>query len=253
MTKMDDCTIQRLNALNCAFYQTFSESFSLTRAAVQPGVKKALAKFSPKRTILDIGCGNGNLMLVLEESKFAGYYVGIDFSENLVQASQGTFQKLKGQVSFQAEFAIFDLINSNWHAFPFQREWDVICSFAVFHHIAGQKMRMSIFQHIHDLLSPESLFIFSVWQPQNSWRLRERFVEWNIVDIDEDSVEKGDVLLDWKAEKIPQQRIGYRYVHIFDQNELEYLADKTDFTLLESFYSDGKEGNVALYQIWKKR
>ena len=73
-----------------------------------------------------------------------------------------------------------------------------------------------------------------------------------LVGIDADDVEDGDVLLDWKAEQATTQNIGYRYVHIFQQEELTELAEQNGFSINTSYYSDGKEGNIGLYQIWEK-
>jgi hypothetical protein len=64
-------------------------------------------------------------------------------------------------------------------------------------------------------------------------------------------VEAGDVLLDWRAEA-QKGKVGYRYVHRFTQDGLERLREGTPFRLADSFFSDGKEGNLALYQKWQK-
>jgi hypothetical protein len=86
----------------------------------------------------------------------------------------------------------------------------------------------------------------SVWQWQNSPRLKKRVVPWSTVNIDPEDLDDGDVLLDWRAGKT----IGYRYVHTFSEDSLSILAKKAGFKVIESFYSDGKEGNLALYQLW---
>jgi hypothetical protein len=65
-------------------------------------------------------------------------------------------------------------------------------------------------------------------------------------------MEDGDVLLDWKAEQSSAKRTGYRYVHIYQETELLEIADEVGCEIIQSFYSDGKEGNLGLYQIWKR-
>jgi 2-polyprenyl-3-methyl-5-hydroxy-6-metoxy-1,4-benzoquinol methylase len=245
--------VERLVTLNREFYQTFSASFSSTRGQVQPGVSHA-AKYIPATgNILDIGCGNGNLMQVLKKNQFRGTYGGIDFSENLIAESSHTYQSMDNQATFQASFHVFDLVLSDWKAFPLKMGWDVICAFAVFHHIPGREKRAEILNHMHTMLKPESQFILSVWQPQNSQRLASRFLNWEKIGLQETDVEEGDTLLDWKAEQSSNNKIGFRYVHIFNEQELKRLAAETGFSIRDSFYSDGKEGNIGLYQIWKKR
>ncbi len=251
MTLVDNNTIQRINALNCEFYQTFSGSFSSTRSQAQPGVKRVAKRFPMDGNILDLGCGNGNLMQVLSANNFRGMYAGVDFSENLIEESRHAYQNLGSQTAFQTKFSFFDLALSNWSEFPIKMGWDVICAFAVFHHIPGKEKRSEIFRQIHFMLQPGSEFIFSVWQPQNSQRLAKRFLNWTQVGLQESDVEEGDALLDWKAEEVCVHKVGFRYVHIFNQDELVELAAKTDFSIKTSFYSDGKGGNLGFYQIWQ--
>lgn len=250
---MENSVIEKLVALNREFYQTFTSSFSSTRSQVQAGVKQIAAHFPKDSNILDMGCGNGNLMQVLQEHDFRGTYAGVDFSENLIRECQRNYQVLSNQSAFQTKFAIFDLVLADWNAFPIKMDWNVICAFAVFHHIPGKQKRSAIFRHIHSLLKPESEFIFSVWQPQNSSRLAKRFLLWDQVGLQDTDVEEGDYVLDWKAEQSSTNKIGFRYVHIFNEQELKNLAAETGFSLSRSFYSDGKEGNIGLYQIWKKK
>ena len=251
MTLVDDNTIQRINALNREFYQTFSGSFSASRYQVQPGVKQIAKHFPSTGNILDIGCGNGNLMQVLQQNDFRGTYAGVDFSENLIIESQHVFQTLDSDPVFQTHFSVFDLVMSDWNEFPLKMEWDVICAFAIFHHIPGKENRSRIFRHIQNILKPKSEFIFSVWQPQNSLHLKKRFQAWNEVGLLESDVDEGDFLLDWKAEQSVDNKVGFRYVHIFNQDELEKLAAEIGFSIIECFYSDGKGGNLGFYQIWQ--
>jgi hypothetical protein len=59
-------------------------------------------------------------------------------------------------------------------------------------------------------------------------------------------VDAGDYLLDWRS-----GGEGLRYVHHFDEAELQGLAERSGFQIDETFYSDGETGNLGLYEIWK--
>ena len=249
---MDKNTIHTINALNREFYQTFSDSFSSTRYQVQPGVSRILKTLPSKSAILDLGCGNGNILKELVKTRFSGTYYGVDFSENLIQKSRQMYRGLETPAQFEADFSVFDLLQSNWDAFPVSDEWEIILAFAVLHHIPGNEMRKNLFQNVHAILKPAGRFIFSVWQPQNSRRLVKRFQSWEQVGLKESDVEEGDVLMDWKAGESQSNKAGYRYVHIYSNEELEKLAAETGFSIDDSFYSDGKEGNIGLYQVWQK-
>jgi hypothetical protein len=70
---------------------------------------------------------------------------------------------------------------------------------------------------------------------------------WSTVGLDADDLDKGDVLLDWRAGDAP----GLRYVHTFDEASLTALAESAGFRIIQTFYSDGKSGDLALYQVWQ--
>jgi hypothetical protein len=123
--------------------------------------------------------------------------------------------------------------------------------FAVLHHIPGSDTRRRILQSIHKILPKESSFFLSVWQIQNSPRLLQRIHPWTEIGMDESQVEPGDVLMDWRAQNPGgDEKPGYRYVHMFTEQELERLAGESGFRVMEKYYSDGKEGNLALYEEW---
>jgi hypothetical protein len=64
----------------------------------------------------------------------------------------------------------------------------------------------------------------------------------------EEEVDEGDYLLDWRS-----GGAGLRYVHHFSEGELAALAESSGFEIVDTFYSDGKEGNLSIYQVWRKR
>ena len=70
---------------------------------------------------------------------------------------------------------------------------------------------------------------------------------WSTVGINEENLDEGDVLLDWRA----GETLGLRYVHTFAEDELTQLAKDGGFRVVDNFYSDGKSGDLALYQIWQ--
>ncbi len=206
----------------------------------------------PAITILDLGCGNGNILKELVKIGFSGSYCGVDFSDHLIEKSRQAYRELEGKAAFKADFSVFDLIQSDWTDFPAAGEWEVILAFAVLHHIPGMGERKKLFQNIHALLKPAGKFIFSVWQPQNSRRLLKRFQNWEQAGLTEADVENGDILMDWKADESQINGVGYRYVHLYSIEELERSAAEMGCSVEDSFYSDGKEGNIGLYQVWKK-
>ena len=88
-------------------------------------------------------------------------------------------------------------------------------------------------------------FILSNWQFLNSPRWQVRIQPWERVGLTASDVGPDDYLLDWR-----RGGEGLRYVHHFSEAELAALAEGAGFEVVETFFSDGAEGNLGIYQVW---
>jgi SAM-dependent methyltransferase len=244
---VDTATAQTLIRLNQQFYQTFAKQFSATRQQIQPGVQKVIRQIPQRSRILDLGCGNGKLWQRLVEQGFQGEYAGLDFSDELLDvAAQQASQTIARRPEISHPLFIqADLTDKGWENNAPQPAYDFVLAFAVLHHLPGGPTVIQTLQQIHRFLAPGGKFVFSVWQFLNSPRLRERIQEWSTIGLSDNQVEPGDYLLDWR-----QGGHGLRYVHHYDPDELRRLATRCGFVSTEEFLSDGKGGNLSLYQTW---
>jgi 2-polyprenyl-3-methyl-5-hydroxy-6-metoxy-1,4-benzoquinol methylase len=172
---------------------------------------------------------------------FAGTYLGTDFSQALLGEASRRYQG-----RFPAQFLALDLIQPDWSGSLPSKTFDLVFCFAVLHHIPGEEQRLAICQNIYNYLPKGGKLFLSNWQFLKSERLKTRILPWETVDLNQDQVDQGDYLLDWR-----RGGQGIRYVHHFTQEELTNLADESGFRILEFFHSDGKEGNLSLYQVWE--
>ena len=239
---MDSATAARLIQLNKNFYTRFGDSFSATRHRIQPGVRRALDMLKGDESILDLGCGNGELARELAKRGHRGTYLGADFSLPLLREAE--FQP----EAFSATFVEVDLTKLSIISdrLSVAGGWSLITCFAVLHHIPSTELRLNILRTVRQLLKPDGLFIHSNWQFLNSEKLKGRIKAWEGVSILPSEVDAGDYLLDWRS-----GGAGIRYVHHFSASELDELADAAGFRVVESFSSDGETGNLGLYQVWK--
>jgi len=232
---------QKLLELNRRFYFDFGSSFSSTRHRLQPGVRKILDGLVGTESILDLGCGNGELARTLAQNGFHGAYLGLDFSLPLLHDARTQPD------DFSAVFGEADLSASTWDQTLIPGQYSLITAFAVLHHIPSFDLRLNILSKVRRLLAPGGKFIHSNWQFLNSEKLRARVQPWNVAGLSNGDVDDGDYLLDWRS-----GGSGLRYVHHYSAQELEQLSADTGFNVMESFFSDGDGGNLGLYQVWER-
>lgn len=247
---MDHETIKVLLTLNREFYQRFASPFSATRRQVQPGVRKVLEWISrnlpESRRFLDLGCGNGTLAYELNNAGFKGEYIGLDASQDLLETARTVIPKLEGS-NMHLSFIQSNLAEAGWELkLPDHHPFDVVFAFAVIHHLPGNTLRLQLLNQVNALLKSQGCFFLSVWQFMNSPRLRNRIQPWNTIGLEQNQLELGDTLLDWR-----HGGKGLRYVHHFTEAELNFLAEQSGFKVMETFLSDGKGGNLGLYQVWE--
>ena len=246
---MNSSTAARLIEINRDFYTRFGVSFSATRRRIQPGVRRVLEMLNGDESILDLGCGNGELARQLAKRGHRGTYLGVDFSVPLLREAEAP------PGSFTASFREVDLTQLSpgneqssviSHQLLKTDHWSLITCFAVLHHIPSRELRLNILRTVHELVEPDGLFIHSNWQFLNSEKLKARIRLWDVVAVLGSDVDANDFLLDWRS-----GGEGLRYVHHFDEIELKELAESTGFQIRDVFYSDGGTGNLGLYEVWK--
>jgi tRNA (uracil-5-)-methyltransferase TRM9 len=236
-------TIARLLALNKQFYQTFGREFSSTRQHLQPGVQRVLDGLGGDESILDLGCGNGEVARELMRRGHRGPYTGLDFSPPLLEVAR------LGWEDAPATFLRADLASTDWDkkiVASLAEPFDLITAFATLHHIPGQEMRLMILHKVRTLLHTAGRFVHSEWQFMKSEKLKGRVQPWKEAGLSPEEVEAGDYLLDWRS-----GGRGLRYVHHFEEAELEELAAACRFRIRQAFQSDGKNGLLGLYQVWE--
>jgi tRNA (uracil-5-)-methyltransferase TRM9 len=242
---MKNQTVIRLLALNKQFYQTFGHEFSSTRARLQPGVLKVLDSLTGDESILDLGCGNGEMARELMRRGHQGRYAGVDFSPPLLEAAR------HGWEDAPATFLRADLASADWDkkfaAAP-TPPFDMVTAFATLHHIPGEELRIKLLNKVHALLLQGGRFVHSEWQFLKSEKLKDRIQPWDEVGLTTEEVDEGDFLLDWRS-----GGRGLRYVHHFSETELESLAADCLFRVEQTFHSDGANGLLGLYQVWRAK
>jgi ubiquinone/menaquinone biosynthesis C-methylase UbiE len=134
---MNSSTAAYLIEINRDFYTRFGDSFSATRHRIQPGVRRVLERLKGDESILDLGCGNGELARELAKRGQRGPYLGVDFSLSLLREAGSQPE------GFPARFLQADLTQLSAFSDKLLAVdgWSVITAFAVLHHIPSMELR----------------------------------------------------------------------------------------------------------------
>ncbi|MEI8132314.1 MAG: class I SAM-dependent methyltransferase [Leptolinea sp.] len=252
---MNETIVHALLEINRRFYQDYAESFASTRRRIQDGVRH-LVQDLPDGRYLDLGCGSGALAQYwtrprLDGTYRRGLYMGVDFSAGLLAEAR---RELPPELpsGLGVAFHQRDLMAPDWHTDIEGTPFDELFAFAVLHHLPGDNHRIDFLNQARSLVKPGTGFILSVWQIQHSPKLMARHQPWSDAGLQDDQVEAGDVLLDWRqSSKGSPQSAGLRYVHMFNEADLAGLAVQTGWKVESTAYHDGHTGNLGLYQVWR--
>lgn len=237
---MDKSTIDRLLALNRAFYAAFSRPFADSRSLSDPALTAILPHIPSRARVLDVGCGNGRLAVLLDRERPGAAYIGIDALPELIEMA---LERAAGLTHVLAEFHVGDITQPGWSG-TLRAGFDCIVCLAVLHHIPGFDLRAQTLREMAGLLAPEGCLILSTWQFLDSPRFRNRIVSWAEAGIAEESLEPGDYLLDWR-----RGGRGFRYCHLVDAAEVERLAAASSLRVRETFRAGGREGTLSLFAV----
>jgi tRNA (uracil-5-)-methyltransferase TRM9 len=244
---MDRKVAEKLLALNREFYATFARPFATSRPVCDPTLLCILPYIPQRARVLDVGCGNGRLALLLDRERPGVTYLGIDAAPALIEVARAQADRL---TTISAEFCVVDVARPGWGgaltgappSTAFRTHFDCVVALAVLHHIPGFDLRVRVLRDVVSVLEPGGCLILSTWQFLGSARMRRKIVDWAEVGISPEALDPGDYLLDWKREGR-----GLRYCHLVDEAEVERLAAESGLRVRETFRAGGREGNLSLF------
>jgi len=240
---MDQETIATLLALNREFYTALAGPFGASRPADDPALTPILAHIPQCARVLDVGCGNGRLALLLERERPGSSYVGVDAVPQWIeQARAGRGEHLA------ASFHVADVTQPGWAGALPPEPFDCAVALAVLHHIPSFELRAQVLRDVAAVLAPAGRLLLSTWQFTSHPRTRRKIVPWAAIDMAEEKLEPGDFLLDWK-----RGGYGRRYCHLVDEAELLRLAAAAGFQVTETFRAGGREGDLSLGAVLTTR
>ena len=190
-------------------YNSISHDFSNTRAIPWEELAVFLPQLKDGAQILDLGCGNGRLLKVLEQSGKPYNYLGVDFSQELVKEAKQKFPT--------REFMVADMSQLD---FP-EKSFDAICLIASFHHLSDKKERLDLLKKIHFWLKPGGVLFMTNWYLWQNKYLKYFFKNFS------QKRSLNDFFIPYKLPN--SQKVYWRYYHHFTQRELKQLLLASGF------------------------
>jgi len=156
-----------------------------------------------KGSWLNLGCAHGSDFLPFKDS-FELH--GVDFSDEMLKLAR----RYSLKYDFNVELSLADV-----RQLPYpDNSFDWAISVATYHHIKGKQERLKALNELNRVLKPGGeafITVWNRWQPGFWLKPKDLYVPWR----------KKDKTL-------------YRYYHLFSYAELEILARKAGFSILES-------------------
>jgi len=250
---MRDRTINQLNEINRRFYLRSAEEFHRTRRGPWRGfcrllelARPALLHRDPLR-VLDVGCGNGRFLRLLDFPDGSVEYVGVDFSPPLLLRAR----RLPRPARSKPSFLELDLLREPLDARLWSSRFDLIVVLGLLHHLPSHAFRRRLLQDCAGLLAPGGLLAFSCWDFRRAARLKRRRAAWSLAGgeapIDESDLEMGDELLCFGRD--PD---ALRYCHFADSAERRALVAATGLKPRAEFRADGREQDLNHYFLLER-
>lgn len=157
-------------------YNIISKEFSASRSYIWPDLKPFLRNVKPNLNVLDVGCGNGRLLLGLPKEV---NYTGLDISKELLFEAKKAYPE---QEFFEADITG----ESTWKHLP---QYDYIFCVAVLHHLPTQKDQQFVLEQVKKHLKPKGKVLitaWNLWQPKYlkyHFDLKTKLQNWHFVYI----------------------------------------------------------------------
>lgn len=203
-------------------YNKIAHHFSGTRYDTWPELMQFKPLIKNGQYIMDWGCGNARLFLMLKNYDIK--YFGVDISDELLKIAKtkhANFVKA-GKAKFFCTAKKDKVFKPNF--------FDLVFMVASFHHLPTTAARLKLLKKIYKELKPGGKLIMTVWNLQSNWAKAKQKKDWK-------KIKKNDWLVPWKTQQGEVEVM--RYYHHFTIKELGGLLTKAGFKILKlDFYNN---------------
>lgn len=207
--------------LNQKSYNKIAKHFSDTRYDTWPELEQFKPFIKSGQRVLDWGCGNGRLLLMLKD--LGVNYIGTDQSAELIKiAKQKNSELIKaGNVKFYCTKKKDKIFKP--------QTFDLVFMIASFFHLPDKEARLKLLEKTIKELKPGGRLLMTVWNLESDWAKRKQ-KDWKVIG-------KNDFLIPWKNQQGEVE--AERYYHHFTKDELTGLLHKAGYEVEKISYFGG--------------
>ncbi len=192
-------------------YNTIAGDFSNTRNRAENEFEKFEKYITGDKKILDLGCGNGRLLLflkgIIKEKDLSQNYSGVDNSEQLLKIAR---EKHPG-----INFILGDQLQ-----IPLKNEsCDLIFNIRAFHHIPSKQLRNDALKEMKRVLKDDGILMISVWNLWQKKYLLELASAFARCILTSGGYAYNDTLIKWGKQR-------KRYYHAFTRREFQKTVER---------------------------
>lgn len=217
-------------------YNKIAGAFSGTRYDVWPELEQFKPLVKNGQSILDWGCGNGRLLLMLKDYDIR--YFGLDQSQALLKIA-----KKKHADLIKQKKAAFYCTAHKEKKFP-DNYFDLAFMIASFHHLPDKKTRLALLKKTLRELKPGGKLCMTNWNLKSDWSKAKMQKDWKKID-------ENNFLIPWKNQE--GKILAERYYHHFTPDELSslleevgYIVERIDYSGLAKWNCDKSGRNLTV-------
>lgn len=215
-----------------------AEYFSITRPYLSDDLLMLKKYLKSNSKILDLGCGNGRLVQLVEKKDDIDY-IGIDISKQMIEIAK----KNNPQKQFVLQE---DPLKINFK----NESFDQVFCLSVFHHIPSHDFRIEYLKEIKRVIKQDGNLVMLNWNLKARKGIKLKiFIDY----LKNKGLDFKDIYLPFKNER--GKILTQRYIHCFSQKELDCLYKETGFQIQKSkkIKRGKKISNSNFLHILRKR
>lgn len=193
-------------------YNLIAKEFSASRKYPWDELQVVIPHIREGFKVLDLGCGNGRLIKLLDESHKKYDYLGVDFSKEFISHAKEKYTNHS-----------FELNDMSKVDYP-ENSFDMIFMIASFHHLDSKKERLELLNKINKWLKPNGYLFMTNWN-----LLQKKYLKYILKNFFKKK-SWNDFYIPWQAYSRDHKKF-FRYYHSFTKKELEGLLKKTKFIM----------------------